>query len=380
MSASPSTAPIGVGIVGASTTGWSQAVHVPALKALDGFALRAVATSRAASAEAAAQALGVATGYGDYRELIADPSVDLVMVSVRVPLHAEILGAAIEAGKAVFSEWPLAVDHAQASALATLASERGVRTAVGLQGRFQAVVRHVRDLIDDGYVGDVMATTFNASGRGWGPVTAPGREYMFDDANGASALAVTGIHGLDAVFATLGEPTELRAELAVGRRTVTVAGDGTSETLPVTAPDQIAIAGRLGEDTILSCFIRGGASRGENLRWEVNGTEGDLVVSCGDGNGNLQNAQLTLAGGRGDDAALTPLPLPARYDDDVPAALTPPQRTYARLFEHLAQDWHDGGERVPGFSHAVRRHAMIDGLRRGRWSAEDVRAPEPSHH
>ena len=367
MSRSTSAPPIRIGIVGASTTGWSQAVHVPALQALPSFHLSAIATSRASTADAAGRAMGVQVAHGDYRDLVRDPALDLVLVSVRVPRHAEVLRAAIERGKAVFSEWPLAVDLDQATQLARIATAKGVKTFVGLQARFQPAILYVRDLVHEGYVGDVMATTVTCSGRGWGPLTTPGHEYMYDEANGATALAVTGMHALDGVFWVLGQPHELYALSAVGRREVTVCGEGSQETITVTAPDQIAIAGRVGQGAILSCFVRGGVSRSANLRWEINGTEGDLVISSSDHNGNLQNAQLAVAGGRGKDPAVAELPIPARYTTDVPAGLTHPQQTYARLFRQLARDWADGEERVATFSNAVERHAMLDGLRRGHW-------------
>ena len=109
--------PIGVGIIGASPgTGWAAATHVPALRALPQYDLRAVATSRAESARRAAAEWDV-DAFDDPRQLIAHPGVDLIVVAVKVPDHHELVTQALAAGKMVFSEWPLGVDLAQAEDL-----------------------------------------------------------------------------------------------------------------------------------------------------------------------------------------------------------------------------------------------------------------------
>ncbi|QYN19068.1 Gfo/Idh/MocA family protein [Amycolatopsis sp. DSM 110486] len=99
---------IGVGIVGGSTGGWAALGHVPALRALPGYDLRAVSTSRQESAEAAAKEFGADAAYDNHANLIADPAVDLVVVAVKIAHHREIISAALSAGKTVYSEWPWA--------------------------------------------------------------------------------------------------------------------------------------------------------------------------------------------------------------------------------------------------------------------------------
>jgi predicted dehydrogenase len=66
----------GVGIIGASTGEWAAIGHVPAIRALPDYELRAVSTSRQESAEAAAEAFGVKAAYGDHRGRLSDPGVD----------------------------------------------------------------------------------------------------------------------------------------------------------------------------------------------------------------------------------------------------------------------------------------------------------------
>ena len=95
------------------------------------------------------------SAYGDARELIADPEVDLVSICVKVPHHHELAKAALQAGKHVFCEWPLGANLDQAAELET--SLAAYRNGVGLQGRMSPIANYARDLVTEGYVGEVQA-------------------------------------------------------------------------------------------------------------------------------------------------------------------------------------------------------------------------------
>ena len=113
--------PIRMGIIGASPTlGWARHSHVPALRALREYELAAVCTARRASAEEAARQFGAPQAYWDYRELVKDPAIDAVVVTVRAPLHHEIVMAALEGGKHVYCEWLLAINARLAQEMARL--------------------------------------------------------------------------------------------------------------------------------------------------------------------------------------------------------------------------------------------------------------------
>lgn len=352
---------IGVGIIGASTSGWASTAHVPAIAATPEFTLRAVSTSRPSSAEAAAARYGV-PAYHDHRDLIRHPGVDLVVVAVKVTEHFKLISAALDEGKMVYSEWPLGNGLVEAQQLADRAAKAGVRTVVGLQGRYAPEVRYARELIRDGYVGKVLGTTMVGSGMVWGgEVADPSQAYWFDNANGATPLTSATLHALDPLHFILGEFDSVAANLVVGRRQATVATDGS--TIPVTVPDQVAVIGALNGGAAASIFFRGGVSRGDNFRWEINGSEGDLVLTAGWG--NMQVAELTLAGGRGTDSAVQPLEVPASYLDGVPAELSRSVAGgVARLYRQLARELADGTRTVPDFAHALGRHRLIDAIER----------------
>src|SRR5437899_12425548 len=152
---------IRVGLIGANPDrGWAMGVHIPALQALPHFEMTAVGTTRQETAEAAAKKWGVRGAYTDPRQLAADPDVDLVVVSVKTPGHHALVRTALEAGKHVLCEWPLAatmdevrdlVGLARAARCPYLHRPAGARRAGArlCQGSRGARVCRSRALVDD---------------------------------------------------------------------------------------------------------------------------------------------------------------------------------------------------------------------------------------
>src|SRR2546423_15144573 len=127
---------LGIGIIGVNPAwGWAATAHIPALRALPNYEIRALSSRNAESARAVGQAFGVSAVFSDNQELVIQPDIDVVAVTVKVPHHRELVSAALGAGKAVYCEWPLGRDLDDARPMASLAAEQGVRTVVGLQAR-----------------------------------------------------------------------------------------------------------------------------------------------------------------------------------------------------------------------------------------------------
>ena len=348
---------IGVGVIGASPLrpGWAVTAHLPAIASLPEYSLRAVATSSEDSARAAVEKFGV-PGFANPEALIAQPDVDLVVVTVRVRDHYKLMAAALDAGKMVMCEWPLALDADQASDLAMRAVRAGVPTLIGLQARMAPAIRYARDLVSQGYVGDVLGTVFVGSGIAWGPHTDRAHAYFYDATSGATTLTVPTMHALDAMTFVLGDLAEVRAISAIRRSTVKLTD--TEQDIPVTAPDHVAICGRVATGAIASVFYRGGVSRGNNLRWEINGSEGDLVLTSPIG--NLQVINPTIEGARVGETEVKPLSVPPEYDL-APAAPLGPAANVARLYAAFARGLseRDSAHYAPGFAHAKYLHGWL---------------------
>src|SRR3954471_23755066 len=149
---------IRMGFIGANVRStWASQSHFPALRASPDAELTAVCTTRPESAEEARKAFGAKLAFTDFRALCASPEIDAVAVVVRVPSHYETTKAAIEAGKHVYTEWPLGRNTAEAEELAALARAKGVQTVVGLQSRVSPALLYMKELIEEGFVGEVLS-------------------------------------------------------------------------------------------------------------------------------------------------------------------------------------------------------------------------------
>ncbi|QIS23268.1 Gfo/Idh/MocA family protein [Nocardia terpenica] len=351
---------IRVGIIGASPDrGWATRAHIPALRTLPGLELTAVGTSRIESAREAARIFGAAHAFADPRELAEHPDVDLVVITVKVPAHDELVRAALGAGKHVYSEWPLGLNTDEAVELARLAHATGVHHAVGLQSRHDPAIWRARELVAEGYVGQVIsATVYSAlTKRAGGRLPAWGA-YTLDRRNGAGVLEVVGGHTLDAVEYVLGDIAELSAELAI--RVPRSVVQETGETLDNTSPDHIRVNATVSGGAVISAHIHDAKVTDGRTRIEIAGTDGDLaIVSDVHGGAGIQMCGLRLLGSRGVGGEWREL-----VAGDAATVLEAESGNVGRLYARLEDDIRTGARTVADFDTAVHVHALLDAIRR----------------
>src|SRR5438477_1205758 len=350
---------IRVGIIGANPDrGWAVQAHIPALKSLsDDFEITALSTSRRASAVAAGKLFGVPLAFDNHQDLVTGKALDVAPATVKVPYHLELATAALGAGKAVYCEWPLGNGLKEAETLAAMARKKGVLAVVGLQARSAPSVAYVHDLVRQGYVGEVLSTTLIGSGMGWGPIVEPYNAYLNDKKNGATMLSIALGHAADALCYCLGEVRELTATIAARRTSFTIAGTGESK--PMTADDQVCVTGLLEGGAALSIHYRGGRSRGTNLMWEINGTEGDLQLTAA--GGQAQIFEMTVRGGEGAQSSLELLPVPDPYRWSPPQ-VPGPSTNVAQAHARYARDYREGTHFCPTLDDAVARRRMLEAI------------------
>ena len=362
-------AKIRVGIVGATVTqggsGWGANAHAPALHALPDYELLAVCTAHAETATASAEAFGAELAFHDFDEMVAQPDVDLVAVVVRVPGHHALVMKALEAGKAVYCEWPLGATLAEAEAMADLAAARSLTTAVGLQARSDPALTHARELVQQGYVGEVLSARVTAISQS---ITrrGVGRIWQGDRANGANTLTIAGGHAIDALCFVVGEIEEVAARLAT--RIGEWHNTDTGETMKVDAPDWISLSGRLGGGAEVSGLVATVPSGASGTRLEIFGREGTLAITGGSANIGPN----VLSGARGGES-LTPLAVPERFEQAPAGTPEGPPRNVARAYARLAQSMAAGERFEPDFAHAVRLHALIAAMERSSAEGRTVR-------
>jgi predicted dehydrogenase len=149
---------IGVGLI---SVGWMGKLHTRAYLALPtvypelGLRPRLVHAVDTAPdrAEYAREILGYAKASTDYRDVLADPDVDVVSICAPTGLHREIGVAAAEAGKPFWIEKPVGRDAKEAADVAAAARRAGVVTSVGYNYRHAPAVEHVRHLVTKGELG-----------------------------------------------------------------------------------------------------------------------------------------------------------------------------------------------------------------------------------
>jgi predicted dehydrogenase len=351
--------PLRVGLIGANGR-WGPRAHVPALQGLPETELYAVCTAHADTAQTAAQKFGVTHAYGDDRAMDADPQVEAALVAVRVPAHYVLAKHALEAGKHVYCEWPLGRDTQEAEALAALARRMGVHTMVGLQRRASPAYQYLRELVREGYVGSVLSVNVTHMGSGVLTRTAD-RTWQRDAMLGANTLTITFGHAIDALCMVAGEFAEVSAQVStqVPRWFET----DTKRYVDVTSPDNIMVNGRLESGAIASGCVGVHPYHGSGYRLEIYGTDGTLMMVGGGEAG--QEAKRRIMGGRKNDQALQELAVPERLKR-VPQAVRDGGASYdvGQMWVKFAEAIRSGARVEPDFDFAVRRHRLLDAVRR----------------
>lgn len=110
--------------------------------------------------------------YGSAEDLANDLDVDGVVVAVHVSKHYMLAKPALQKGKDVLVEFPLARTLAEGEELAALARQGSVRSAVGAQGRADPGIRHLKNLVQDEVIGDIVMSSWVGqfpvvAGNGW---------------------------------------------------------------------------------------------------------------------------------------------------------------------------------------------------------------------
>jgi predicted dehydrogenase len=151
---------IGVGLIG---FGWLGQAHSRSLLRIRTLfperefdpELAVVSDTDPARVEEAVGSFGYARGSADWRRVVDDPAVDLVVIAAPNALHVELIEAAAGAGKAVFCEKPVGGTPAETARAERAARRAGAITGVGYNYRWAPLVRYAAQLVTDGRLGRV---------------------------------------------------------------------------------------------------------------------------------------------------------------------------------------------------------------------------------
>lgn len=139
---------IRLGMIGAGN--FAQSVLLPRLQTRRDFELVALATATGKNGAAIGRRFGFAGCTTDYREVLANPAIEVVIIATRHDSHARICAEAVRAGKAVLVEKPLAIDEAGLGEVDEAVREHGGRVLVGFNRRHSALAREMRNFLAEG--------------------------------------------------------------------------------------------------------------------------------------------------------------------------------------------------------------------------------------
>jgi predicted dehydrogenase len=200
--------PIGIGIIGSG--GIAQGAHLPAYKALaeENVRVIAVADVRRETAEQAAKKFEVPHVFEDYRDLLRRDDIDAVSVCTPNFMHKQPAIDAMEAGKHVLVEKPLAINAAEGREMVEAARRTGRKLQAGLNNRFGSAQQALKRFIEAGELGDIYYARSQALRRrgipSWGVFTQK-------DKQGGGPLIDIGVHILDLTLWLMGHPKPVSA-------------------------------------------------------------------------------------------------------------------------------------------------------------------------
>jgi len=268
-----------VGFIG---SGFARRVQLPGLAHVPGTRPVAIASGRRANAEAAAREFKLAHVFDDGIELARSPDVDLVIVSSTPDSHARYAIAALEAGKHVLCEKPMALDAFEAAQMVA-ASEQHPGSIAWLDHelRFEPNRRRARELIRSNALGELRHIELSLKPylRGDGrPQTfdAPWT-WWFDVSRGGGILGAVGSHLID--LCRFWSGSEIRYVAGLAETFVKQRTDEAGQHRAVTADDFSSCVLQTATGVVATITLSTVASHGPGHLGQVSGSEGTLLLS-----------------------------------------------------------------------------------------------------
>lgn len=176
-----------------------------------GFRIAAVGSRRADAAVAFAEEFGIPTAHGSYDELVADPAVDAIYVATPHPMHVRDAVLAIDAGKHVLIEKPVALNASEAQLIADRATEKGVIAMEAMWTRYLPHMVRIREILASGVLGEVRTVLADHTQN---LPTNPEHRLQNPDLGGGALLDL-GIYPVSFAVDVLGLPAGIRAHASM---------------------------------------------------------------------------------------------------------------------------------------------------------------------
>jgi predicted dehydrogenase len=256
-------------------------VQLPGLALVSGVRVTAIASGRRANAEAVATEFQIPRVCDDGVELAAAPDVDLVIVSSTPPTHARFAIAALDAGKHVLCEKPMALNAAEAEMMLAVARRRPGMAYIDHELRYEPNRREVRKLIHAGTIGRVQHIELMLKpylrGDGRPQTSSAPWTWWFDAGQGGGILGAVGSHLIDLCrFWTDSEVAEVGGGVA---SFVPDREDANGVRRAVTADDFASLVLRLGSGAVATITLSAVAHHGPGHFGQITGSHGTIILT-----------------------------------------------------------------------------------------------------
>src|SRR5205823_5614105 len=154
-----------VGVLGAGA--WARSAHVPGWQRDPRCEVVSICDTERERADAFAEQFGIPEATDDWQAVVGRADIDVIDIVTPSQTHYELACAALEAGKHVLCEKPVAYDFRQTRAAAGLARQRGLKTKLGFTFRHSPGVQYARSLLDEGFVGTAVILHGYAPNSQW---------------------------------------------------------------------------------------------------------------------------------------------------------------------------------------------------------------------
>ena len=202
-----------VGVLGAGA--WAEFAHCPGYKRDARCELVAIADPMIERAQAFAEKFDIPNVYSSHEELIAREDIDLVDVCTPSATHFDLSWAALQAGKHVLCEKPVAYDFEETRRAAALAKEQGVKTKLGFTFRYSPAMQYMKELIEQDFIGKPFIFNGYEQNSQWLDPQNPLRQV--DHEADQSVIQVSSLEGYGAPIMDIGH-------LFMGSRFASVVG------------------------------------------------------------------------------------------------------------------------------------------------------------
>lgn len=265
-----------VGIISAA---WGVQAHLPAWRNLDDVEVAAICTSRQETADAAAAKTGIKKAYGNFREMVRDPEIDIIDVGTRPRLRREMVTAALEAGKHVYAGMPFGMNAGEALDMMALQQAKGVVGVVDATIQPTPAGRLMKEMLDNRAIGDVagFSCSFQVQLFTEKSINVPDYAWFADASQGASALRNLGGHALHSIVTLFGPIAEVVGTGSLRLKSWPV-GDGSFTTPEADDTAFLLLRMASGVDAQLNVSWSAANAHGYNL--EAWGSEGRLALKA----------------------------------------------------------------------------------------------------